>query len=263
MRYSAIISVMLVFLLLASCASQDFNKIKKYETAAIPIINVNPHIDYSNVQDGAIMEQESRAKVIAQAAGAVQQAADDESFDFFKRIAINLRDRTYKDFSNKLGVRVQEEYKVINSPAYKNLQFDLDEYDLQTPATPEGYKPYQLQTTALIGDDRNKRMFEAMPEGTETMIYASAEYEFVDVTSIWGSWIPFYPKTAALKANVRLTMLDNQLNEVLDVSREARSSRTVVMAGTATLEPSKLEPMAIDATNRAMDKLSNYLRGKV
>lgn len=262
MRYSKLVSLLFAFLLMTGCASQNFNKIKKMETAAIPIVNVNANIDYSNVQDGSLMSQGSELEVAAQVAGAVQQAADDD-FAFFKSIANDLRDRTYNDFSNKLGVKVIEEDKVIKSAAYQDLSFSLDEYDLSEPATPDGYKAYQLQTTALIGDDRNNRMFEAMPDGTDAMIYASSEYAFVNVTSFFGSYIPFYPKSAALKATVRLTMLDSQLNQILDVSRSATSSESVVMAGTATLQPSKLEPMAKDATEKAMDNLSSYLESNM
>lgn len=266
MRYSFLSSlacVVLIVFFVAGCATMDADRIQGLENTAVPIVYVHGSIDYSDVQSGALAEQDSYADLAKEASGAVQQAVDDDSFDLVE-VVNDLRDRVYNEYGSLLGVNLIDEDRVVhNNQAYQDLYFEMDEYNWQSIVTPEGYKPYRADKTHMIGDDRQQRLLEAMPQGTDSMLMASATYAMRDVTPSYVSWIPFYPTQGGLEATVNLTMVNLRGETVLDISESALSDETVSLVGTFTLGAEQIEPMAIDATNQAMDRLGKRIQSEL
>jgi len=250
--------------LLASCGSSkssvDVSGVQQAEQAAVPIIIVNKEIDMSDLQDGGDLLGGDGA------AGFVQRLLDDEAFDL-SPMAELLRDKTFNVYADRLPATVLPEDQVIRTERYENFSLlDNESSDDRMQrfnglVAPDGYKRYRLggQGDAIVS--RQQNMFDAVPDGTDALLFISADYEAVEDSPAFYSFIPFVDVDRAyIEATVRIEMMDESGDTIMKVQQVALSDGHLNTIGGLSMNPDKIQQLCIESTEAAVAKTDQVIQ---
>ena len=236
-------------LLFVSCSTLDVAKVKKTEHAAVPIITVDEYIDLSEVGGAATL---------------AQRLAEDEEFDLSPMVD-KLQQRVYNGYAGQLPVTVMSEESVIDADQYQkfslldNRAYDDRYENLSALLVPDGYKKYRLGKGALIGS-RQKKMFGAVPDRADALMFASASYALIEDNPFWYFFVPFGADRGYVEATVRLEMIDRSGDTILRISESRTSDRYVNVVKGFTANAEKIQPMCVNATEKAFAAVDQFIQ---
>lgn len=251
-----------VAILLAGCGSTlETAKVKEADQVAVPIITVDQHIDLTDLQEEGTLASGSGAGTLT------QRLLQDESFDLSPMVDL-LHSKTYGEYAERLPVTVMPEQRVIQTERYQNFQL-LDEashderlQNVNRLLVPEGYKKYNLGQDALL-TDRQPKMFGAVPDQADALLFVSAEYEMIEDNPFWYWFLPISPDRAYIESTVRMEMVDRSGDTILEISKTARSDNHVNTVGGVTMEPGKIQPLCKEATEQAVAAIDKVTKEKL
>ncbi|WP_022836175.1 hypothetical protein [Salisaeta longa] len=234
----------------SAASSLDASKVKQAEEAAVPIITVDQYIDMSGMQESGGLASGSGAGAF------MQRLLDDESFGLRPMVDL-LHEKTYNVYAERLPVRFLPEDEVIGSTRYQQFQL-LDDASsdarlqrVNRLLVPKNYKKYNLGQDALLAD-RQQKMFAAVPEGVDALLFVSANYAMVEDNPFWYWFLPISPDRAYVEATVRMEMINRNGETILEMSRTARSNNHLNTVGGISMEPEKIQGLCSEATKKAV-----------
>lgn len=248
-----------IAVLLAGCGSTlETAKVRGADEVAVPIITVDQYIDLSDLQEEGTLASGSGAGTLT------QRLLQDESFELSPMVDL-LHERTYGMYAERLPVTVMPEQQVIRTDRYQNFQL-LDDasnderlQNLNRLLVPEGYKKYNLGQDALLSD-RQSKMFGAVPDQADALLFVSAHYEMIEDNPFWYWFLPINPDRAYIESSVRMEMIDRDGNTILEISKSARSNNHVNTVGGVTTEPDEIQPLCEEATENAVAAIDKVIQ---
>lgn len=232
----------------------DVSQVEQAEQVAVPIIAVDQYIDMTDLQDGGSLAGGDGA------GGFAQRVVNADAFDL-SPMATMLRDKTYDTYADRLPATILPEEQVIQTGRYKNFTLLDDESNddrmqrFSRIKVPEGYKQYSLGQGAVFGD-RQQKMFDAVPDKADALLFVSAEYAMVKDTPFYYSLIPLVDVNQAfIEATVRMEMVDEEGNNIMTIQQVARSDDHVNTVGGITMNPDKIQKLCVGATESAVAKV--------
>lgn len=195
----------LIGIFFSACSTVEVSKVKEKEHTAVAILTVDENIDFSDIGEGG--------------KGYIG-SFDHIHMDF---LAKDLRAKIFEELPESLPVNLIKEDQVVHTDRYQNfLLKDSKKKDERyrrgfKVITPEGYKPYDLATQAMV-DKGQKKMFDAVPEKADALLFAAMEYELKEEAN-FGDYAD-----ASVQATFHLEMMDKKGNKILDLSKKKTTS---------------------------------------
>lgn len=253
MKYITRLTTVLVLLVIfTGCASTiEVQQVRQADEVAVPIITVNEYIDMSHLDDAGFTTL-------------VQRVAENEEYDL-SPVVKKLRDKTFDEYAARMPFTILPESEVIRTDTYQNFNLlekesnDQRYQNLQFLLVPDGYKKYNLGQGALLWN-RQPKMFDAVPDQVDGLLFASAEYAMVKDNPFWYFFVPFVADRVYIEATIRYEMIDREGNTILRIVKSAKSKDHTRMVAGVNLDVDKIQDLAINATDLAFTKVDQFVK---
>jgi hypothetical protein len=209
-------------------------KVKKTEEAAVISVFCDKRIDMSDFKG---------------LSSAASELAQNENFNL-KPISEKLRDDIFNRYASGFPFAVKDEDSVIQSSAYGKLaarKFDINKVFF---ATPDGY---------VVIRYTEKKEFKALLDDypdSEAFLFCAADFRLEKTSSLMGFG------TAKVKSNVEITAVDRKQNVLMKKTSNASSDDTIKFSLGGVFDASKVEPLCIQATEKAAKKFEEWFANK-
>jgi len=250
-RYKLAGLMALIFILMGCGSTIEVAKVKQTKEVAVPIITVNEYIDMSNLDDTGLTTL-------------MQRIAENEEFDLTPTVK-KLRNKTYDEYAAQMPFTILPESEVIHTEKYQNfnlLQKEANDeryQNLQFLLVPDGYKKYNLGQGALLWN-RQPRMFGAVPEQVDALLFASADYAMVKDNPFWFFLMPFAADRVYVKATIRYEMVNREGETIMRIVKSAKSRDYTRMVAGLNLDVDEIQGLATTATERAFVKVDEFVQ---
>lgn len=242
-------AVLLIAGILTGCKTVNVAQLEETEKAAVPVITVNKYIDMDDVTSKNSMENTL-----------IQRILDSDNFDLTPTVN-KLQNKVHNAYDERLPVDIMEEDQVITTNKYKNFEL-YDDEDTEEAFTkfgailvPEGYKKYAVENQ-LKG--KKVKFFNAVPSEADAVMFATAQYAMIEDTPFLVGLLPFGAKKAAIKATIKLHMMDEEGNTILRIEESGMSDNDILMAGGISVNSSKIQELSVAATDEAFAAVDRY-----
>ncbi|TYP92737.1 hypothetical protein LX73_2101 [Fodinibius salinus] len=241
-RFTYLVCILGVLFFITSCSSMDTSRVKKVDKAAVAIVGVEKHINYTD--DFEIPQL-------------VQRLAQSDKFDL-QPIAENLHENTFGVYTEVMPFTLIPEEEVIETERYKNFELYNEGYEEATDGnsnfiTVKNYKKYN-PSGMLQG--RRAKLFEAMPDEAEAMLMVGLSYKLFQENSM----IPGVNK-GKIEADLDIRLVKPNGERILTINKKAESDNSMkVVLDAAILDPDKIQPLVQDATDKAMAKAEEFIQ---
>lgn len=231
-----------ILLFVSSCSTMDTSAVKEIDNAAVAIVGVDKHLEYSEDFEAAQL---------------VQRLAQSDKFNL-QPVAEDLHEKTLGEYTRVMPFELIPEEDVIGAERYQNFQLFDSESAEETFTETSNFitvKNYKAYNPVNMHRGHKTDFSEAIPEEADAMLLVGLNYKLVQENSL----IPGVNK-GKIEADLNMELVKPNGDRIININQKAKSNDDMkVVLDAAILDPDKIQPLVMEATDKVMIKASEFI----